>query len=301
MSPPAVTTPRDRIRSYLSPNGGLHRIIRCGRYRLRAERRPLVMGILNVTPDSFSDGGRFTTPRAALEHGLAMAQAGADVLDVGGESTRPGASPVPLVEELRRVLPVIERLALRLRIPIAVDTTKAEVARRALEAGASLVNDTSALRDDPRMLEMILASDAGVVLMHRVGTPRTMQRRPAYRDVVEEVAVFLSRRAMIACRAGLDASRVLLDPGIGFGKTVAHNLALLQALHRLVALGYPVVVGPSRKSFIGKILEVPVEDRLAGTLACLAAAMRQGVHMVRVHEVGPAVQFLRMLEAIDTA
>ncbi len=295
--------PREHMHPTPSRNGGsvASRLIRCGRYRVRIERRPLIMGILNVTPDSFSDGGRFVSPRAALEHGLAMVEDGADLLDVGGESTRPGSRPVPLGEELRRTIPVIERLAKRVRLPIAVDTTKAEVARRALEAGASIVNDTSALRDDPEMLELLAAREAAVILMHRAGTPRTMQRHAAYGDVVEEIAAFLSRRAMTACRAGVDASRIVLDPGIGFGKTLAHNLALLRGLHQLLALGYPILLGPSRKSFLGTLLGAPVEDRLAGTLACLAAAMRQGVHIVRVHDVRPAAQLLRTLEAIEAA
>jgi len=259
------------------------------------------MGILNVTPDSFSDGGAYLDPDAALARGRAMVEEGAEVLDVGGQSTRPGAREVPCDEELRRVLPVIRRLAQMISVPISIDTSKAEVAARALEAGASIVNDVTALRGDPDMASVIARAKAAVILMHMRGTPRTMQRTPRYRDVVGEVRAFLQQAAARAQAAGIDRSRILIDPGLGFGKTVQHNLALLRACAQFLEEGFPVVLGPSRKSFIGAILEVEAPDRLAGTLACVAHAQRCGVHIVRVHDVKPAVHLLRILRAIDTA
>lgn len=262
---------------------------------------PLVMGILNVTPDSFSDGGAYLDPDAALARGRAMVEEGADVIDVGGQSTRPGAGEVPLQEELRRAVPVIRRLAQVTSVPISIDTSDAEVAARALEVGASIVNDVTALRGDPEMARVIARAKAAVILMHMRGTPRTMQRAPRYRDVVDDVRAFLRQAAARARTAGIDRSRILIDPGLGFGKTVAHNLALLRACAQFVEEGFPVVLGPSRKSFIGAILEADAPDRLAGTLACVAQAQRCGVHVVRVHDVEPAVHLLRMLQAIDTA
>ena len=256
------------------------------------------MGILNVTPDSFSDGGVFAGPAAAVEHGLRMAAEGADLIDVGGESTRPGAEAVTVETELSRVIPVIAQLAGALRIPISVDTSKAEVAVQAIEAGASVINDVTALRGDPRMSAVAARSGASVILMHMRGSPRTMQRTPRYHDVVEDVAGFLREAAVRAQQAGIARSRILLDPGLGFGKTVGHNLELLRSLKRLVALGFPIVIGPSRKSFIGTTLDADLEDRLSGTLACVAQAFQCGVAVVRVHEIRPAVHLLKMLEAI---
>jgi len=282
------------------------------------QRRPLVMGVLNVTPDSFSDGGRYLRPDAAIRRAEQLAAEGADLIDIGGESTRPGSQPVPLEEELRRVVPVIRTLAGRVRVPISIDTSKAEVARQAVEHGAAMVNDVTALHGDPRMAEVVARAKVPVILMHMRGTPRTMQRAPRYRDVVAEVRTFLADARRRAEHAGIPRERILLDPGLGFGKTVAHNLLLLRHLDELVALGQPVVIGPSRKSFIGRTLEAEVvapparrdtsspawsvparsDERLAGTLACVAAAARQGVHIVRVHDVKAAVQFLTMWSAI---
>ena len=256
------------------------------------------MGILNVTPDSFSDGGRFLKPADAVRRGIALAEEGADAIDVGGASTRPGAARVSADEELRRVMPVIERLAAVARIPISIDTSKAAVAARALAAGASIVNDVTALRGDSEMASVVARTGAAVILMHMAGTPRTMQQHPRYRDVVVEVAAFLRAAAARAERAGITRSRIFIDPGLGFGKTVAHNLALMRSLERFAALGVPVVVGPSRKSFIGRTLDAEMDDRLAGTLACVARARACGVAMVRVHDVKPAVQLIRMLDAI---
>jgi dihydropteroate synthase len=273
--------------------------IPCARGSLVYRGRPLVMGIVNVTPDSFSDGGRFLDPEAAFRHGLRLEEEGVDLLDVGGESTRPGSAGVSLEEELRRVLPVVERLAKAARVPISIDTSKAEVARRALEAGAAIVNDVTALRGDAAMAQVVARSKAAILLMHMRGSPRTMQRQPRYRSVVEDVAAFLADAARTAIAAGIDGRRILIDPGLGFGKTAAHNLALMRSLPQFASLGFPVVVGPSRKSFIGKTLDAEVGDRLAGTLACVAFAQQTGAHIVRVHDVRPTVHLLRMLEAIE--
>lgn len=265
---------------------------------LRSRGRPLVMGILNVTPDSFSDGGTFLDPDLALRRGLEMAEQGADLLDLGGESTRPGAVRVSAAEELRRVLPVIERLAEAVRVPLSIDTSKAAVAAEALAAGVSIVNDVTALRGDPDMARVAARGGAAVILMHMQGTPRTMQRRPRYRNVVEDVSSFLMSAAARARSAGIPRDRILIDPGLGFGKTVAHNVALLRALSRFVSLGYPVVLGPSRKSFIGALAGGEAHERLGGTLAAVAAARRAGVRMVRVHDVQATVQFLKMLDLL---
>ena len=252
---------------------------------LNPDGRVLIMGILNVTPDSFSDGGRFLSPDAAVERALAMEKEGADIIDVGGESSRPGADPVPVEEELRRVLPVLERLRGKLRIPISIDTTKAEVAEAALRAGASIVNDISALRFDPAMAPLVAKFGAGLVLMHMLGTPKTMQQAPHYEDVVTEVRDFLAERAQYAQSQGIPREAIAVDPGIGFGKTVEHNLELLRRLPELVELGFPVLVGPSRKSFIGAILGLGVEERLEGTLAACAVAVVRGADILRVHDV----------------
>lgn len=270
----------------------------CGRFRLAFRGDPLVMGILNVTPDSFSDGGRFLDCGKAVDGAERMASEGAALVDVGGESTRPGAAPVALSEELGRVIPVIRAAAKRLRVPISVDTFKAEVAQRALDAGASLVNDVTALRGDPEMARVIARERVPVILMHMRGTPRIMQRAPRYRDVVQEVRAFLAEAIRRAEAAGIAEERLLIDPGLGFGKTVTHNLELLRHLGDILDLGRPVVIGPSRKSFIGATLDVPVGERLAGTLACLEEAARHGAHIVRVHDVKPAVQFLQMRQAL---
>ncbi|MEW6324457.1 MAG: dihydropteroate synthase [Nitrospirota bacterium] len=273
-------------------------LLHCGGHRLNLSARPHVMGVLNVTPDSFSDGGRFVSATSAVERAERMAEEGADLIDIGGESTRPGAAPVPLEEELRRVLPVIERLAGRCRVPIAVDTSKAEVARRAIAAGAAMVNDVTALRGDPAMAEVVAEARAPVVLMHMRGAPATMQRAPRYRSLMGELLRFFRERIAAAGSAGIDRRRIIIDPGIGFGKTVRHNLQILGQLERLAPLDRPILVGPSRKSFIGKILGLPVEQRLEGTAAAVAAAVLHGAHIVRVHDVAAMARVVRMADAI---
>lgn len=256
----------------------------------------LVMGILNVTPDSFADGGRFLDPDDAVRHGLALIDEGADCIDVGGESTRPGSDPVPAEEELRRILPVITALAARTRTPISVDTWKADVAARALEAGATIVNDISGLRFDPLMAETVARFGASAVLMHIRGTPRSMQEHPAYRDVVAEVLASLQQSAELAHQHGINA--IAVDPGIGFGKTGEHNLEILGRLGEFRQLGYPVLVGVSRKSFIGNILNLPAGERLEGTLAAVAAAILHGADIVRVHDVRAVKRVAAVIDAI---
>ncbi|MGB9183622.1 MAG: dihydropteroate synthase [Solirubrobacteraceae bacterium] len=247
-----------------------------------------VMGIVNVTPDSFSDGGLYLDAGAAIDHGLALERAGAAILDVGGESTRPGANPVPEDEELRRVLPVIEGLRARgTGAQLSIDTSKAAVARATLAAGATLVNDVTALRGDPGMAEVIATAGVDCCLMHMLGEPRTMQRDPRYGDVVSEIKAFLEERLSAAVAAGVAEERILLDPGIGFGKTAEHNLELLRRLDEIVALGRPVVIGTSRKSFLGKITARPVEDRIAATIATNLVAYQRGARVFRVHDVAP--------------
>jgi dihydropteroate synthase len=243
------------------------------------------MGVLNVTPDSFSDGGEFLDPHAAVAHAERMTVEGADLIDVGGESSRPGSYPVDRYEELRRILPVVEALAHRIEIPISIDTYKADVARAALAAGATFVNDISALRKDPEMAEAVAGAGAEVCLMHMKGDPRTMQDDPRYEDVVDEVRRFLEERLAAAVAAGIGEDRVWLDPGIGFGKTLQHNLELLRRLDEIAAIGRPVVIGPSRKSFIGRLTGRAEGERVAGTLAANVLAFERGASMFRVHDV----------------
>lgn len=259
------------------------------------------MGVLNVTPDSFSDGGRFADADAAVERGVRMVADGADLIDVGGESTRPGADDVPLEEELRRVVPVIERLAREVTVPISIDTRRAAVARAACAAGARVVNDVSAGRD-PGMFDVVRDAGVGLVLMHMRGEPRTMQEAPTYDDVVAEVSAYLRQRVEAALFAGVDLACIAVDPGIGFGKDLGHNLALLRHLDALGALLRPVVVGPSRKRFIGAILDdAPVEDRLEGTAAAVAWSAASGAHVVRVHDVREMARVVRVVDAIAAA
>jgi dihydropteroate synthase len=243
------------------------------------------MGVLNVTPDSFSDGGRFLEPEAALAHAKRMAEEGADVIDIGGESTRPGSEPVGEEEELRRVLPVLESLSGQVRLPLSIDTSKARVAYAALELGAAFVNDVSALRGDARMAETVARSSAEVCLMHMRGDPKGMQDDPRYGDVVSEVKAFLEERLAFAMGEGIAEERIWLDPGIGFGKTLEHNLVLLRRLDEIVAIGRPVLIGASRKSFLGTLTGRSESDRAAGTTAANVIAFERGASMFRVHDV----------------
>ena len=261
-------------------------------------RRTAVMGMLNVTPDWFSDGGKHFGAAEAVGHGERLAAEGADVLDIGGESTRPGAQAVTADEEIRRVVPVIQRLRTKIKIPISIDTLKSDVARAALDAGADLVNDVSALRADPAMAALVAREAVPVILMHMQGTPQTMQQKPAYGDVVKEVGEFLKQRMKYAIECGIAAENIVVDPGIGFGKNLEHNLALLRGLPALAALGLPLLVGPSRKAFIGKLLDLGPEQRLEGSLAAAVAAALAGANMIRVHDVKEAVRALRVADAL---
>ncbi|MFH1006576.1 MAG: dihydropteroate synthase [Candidatus Latescibacterota bacterium] len=273
--------------------------LRCNDRVLPLSRRVHVMGILNVTPDSFSDGGSYLRLDDALRRAEEMVAAGADVIDIGGESSRPGSEPVAPNEELRRVIPVVEALAGRISVPISVDTCKAEVARRALDAGASLVNDISALRLDPAMKNLIAERGVPVILMHMLGTPKDMQVNPSYVDVIGEIGAFFRERVAEALSAGIDRTQIVLDPGIGFGKHVADNLEIVRRLDAFHALGYPILLGPSRKAFIGKVLDLPAEERMEGTAAVVAVSVLRGVHLVRVHDVRQIVRVVRMVEAIE--
>jgi len=267
---------------------------------LTRRQLPLLMGILNVTPDSFSDGGRFQLLDQAVEQGLRLQNDGADILDIGGESTRPGASPVDLDEELRRTIPVIQRLVREVRIPISIDTTKSEVARQALAAGAEIVNDISGLTFDPQMLDVCRSADAGICVMHIQGTPQTMQLNPSYRNVVEDVTEFLQQQVDRCLMAGIPAERMCIDPGIGFGKTAEHNLQLLQAVpHLQHSLQRPVLIGHSRKRFLARLLGREVDERLAGTIGVSIAMATQGVDVLRIHDVQPIRDSLVAWQAVN--
>ena len=261
-------------------------------------RSPLIMGIVNVTPDSFSDGGQHATTEAAVAHALQLAAEGADLLDIGGESTRPGALAVTEAEELARVIPVIEQLADQTDAALSIDTQKPAVAEAALAAGAVVINDIAANRTDPQMWQIAVAARAGYVAMHMQGTPQTMQDAPAYTEVVSEVRAFFDERLERFNEAGLNADQVLFDPGIGFGKTVEHNLALLAGLERFKKMKRPLLVGASRKSFIGHLTGAAVEDRLAGSLACACRAAEAGAAVLRVHDVKETNQALQTWNAI---
>jgi dihydropteroate synthase len=259
---------------------------------------PSIMGVVNVTPDSFSDGGRFLAADAALEQALTLVRDGAAIVDIGGESTRPGSEPVPADEELRRVLPVIEALAGSVGVPISVDTMKADVARRALAAGATIINDVSALRYDDAMVDVVAGTGCPVCIMHMQGMPKTMQEDPRYDDVVDEVLRFLEERLSSIVARGVREEQIMVDPGIGFGKTVAHNLALLDGLSRFTALGRPVLLGASRKRFLGAILGAEPGDRVIGTIATTVIGYLAGAHVFRVHDVKPNFEALRVALAV---
>lgn len=260
--------------------------------------RTRIMGILNVTPDSFSDGGRFHNFDAAIAHGEKMAEEGADIIDVGGESTRPSAEPVPVEEEAGRVLPVVEHLSKKLPTPISIDTCKAEIARRALDAGAQMVNDISALRFDREMIKVVRESGCPTILMHMQGTPKNMQENPRYDALMPEVISFLKERIGFVLEEGVGLEQIIVDPGVGFGKTVEHNLELLRELAQLKALGRPILVGPSRKSTIGKVLDAEAHDRVEGTAAAVAVSIAGGAHIVRVHDIKQMARVSKMTDAI---
>jgi len=275
-------------------------------HTLELGRRTRIMGILNVTPDSFSDGGQFYTTDVAVAHGLKLAQAGADILDIGGESTRPFSEPVSIDEEIRRVVPVIEQLTPKIAVPISIDTTKAKVAQAAIAAGASIINDISSLRSDPEMVTLAAASAVPVILMHMKGTPKDMQVSPTYDDVVAEIIRFLEDVTDRAQKNGLARERIIIDPGIGFGKTVDHNLQLIYHLNALQALDMPILIGPSRKSFIQNILKAKVKKDIkpdlpeveTGNQAVISAAILNGAHIMRVHDVYTTLATVAIMDAV---
>jgi dihydropteroate synthase len=256
------------------------------------------MGVLNVTPDSFSDGGRFFDSQGAIDHGLQMAEEGADIIDVGGESSRPGSDTLPLDEELKRIIPVIEGLVYRLPIPISIDTYKAEVAEQAIEAGAQMINDISGLRFDAQMSAVAARYDTPLIIMHIKGIPKTMQQAPSYQDVMGEIIAYLREGIESAEQAGVDPHQVVVDPGIGFGKRVEDNLVILNRLDALNILERPILIGTSRKAFIGAVLDQEVGERMIGTLATVAVSALKGAHIVRVHDVAPVRQTIDMVDAI---
>lgn len=271
------------------------------RFDFQFPRPALVLGVLNVTPDSFSDGGLYRDPGRAVEHAHQLVAEGADLIDVGGESTRPGADPVEDTEELARVVPVVERLCRELKVPVSIDTRKPLVAERCLDLGVAVVNDIGANREDPAMWRIVARHRAGYVAMHMQGDPRTMQAWPDYRDVVDEVVGFLEDRLARVEESGVTPDQVVLDPGIGFGKSLDHNLSLLAHIDRFQSLARPLLLGVSRKSFLGRVLGVAETERLPGALACSVWAAARGVQLFRTHDVAPTVQALRTLEAVSAS
>jgi dihydropteroate synthase len=269
--------------------------------RLDLAKRTCIAGILNVTPDSFSDGGKFLEPEAALRHAEKMIKEGADVIDVGGESTRPRSVPVEESEEIARVVPVISELVKRFDVVVSVDTYKASVAKAALDAGAHIINDVSALRFDPELADVTSRYGAGLILMHMKGTPVTMQDNPEYNDVMSEITDFLRKAIDNARTAGVRFESIMVDPGIGFGKKLVHNLTILKNLSRLKSLQRPIMVGPSRKSFIGQLLDLPIEERLPGTLAAIVVCVLSGASLVRAHDVKEAKEAVVIADAVAKA
>ena len=275
--------------------------IRCGDHTLELGGRTLLMGTINVTPDSFSDGGRFYKTDQAIKQGELLATDGADILDVGGESTRPFSNSVGIEEELRRVIPVVRELAKSTTLPISIDTCKGQVARAALDEGATIINDISGLRYDPELVKVAATSQVPLILMHMQGSPRTMQLEPHYGSLLSEIIGFLEERIQFACEAGVSRDQIIVDPGIGFGKAVHHNLLLVKHLDSLATLGRPILLGTSRKSFIGAVLDKEVTEREPGSWATVCAGIIKGAHIVRVHEVNTCRQIADMIDAIINA
>ncbi|MBI4399833.1 dihydropteroate synthase [Candidatus Micrarchaeota archaeon] len=273
--------------------------MKIGKQEFKIGERTYILGILNVTPDSFYDGGAYYSSGRAIDHARYMIQSGADIIDIGGESSRPGSKPITPKEEKERILPIIKQLVQETDVPLSVDTYKAEVAKAALEAGASMVNDITALGGDKQMASVVKKFKVPVVLMHMQGTPETMQKNPKYKNVIKEVSEFLKKRASFAIRNGIDESNIILDPGIGFGKTTDHNLEIIANLKEFKKIGYPVLLGPSRKSFIGKILgDLPPEERFEGTLGASAISIFNDVDFLRVHDVKSTLRVGKVVEAI---
>lgn len=272
--------------------------LQCGGRILDLSSRTHIMGILNVTPDSFSDGGKFFQPGQAIEHGIQMAEDGADIVDIGAESTRPGAKPVAADEELRRIIPILEGLLKQVAVPISIDTYKSSVAETALEAGAQMINDISGLRFDPQMRHVIAKYRVPVVIMHIKGEPRNMQQHPYYGDLIGEISGYLAESIQLAEEAGIQREKIIVDPGIGFGKRLMDNYEILRRLDEFQKLGCPILIGPSRKSFIGKVLDLPSDQRLEGTIAAVAIGIQHGAHLVRVHDVKEISRACRIIDLL---
>ncbi len=273
-------------------------VLNFSHHRVDLTRKVAVMGILNLTPDSFYDGGKYRTEKEILKRVEQMIEEGADIIDVGGESTRPGIDPISWEEEARRAVPYVQKIAHRFKIPISIDTYKARVAKEACEAGAEMVNDISGLRFDPEMAKVVSSRKAFLAIMHIKGTPKTMQDNPRYESLMDEIISYLKKGLEIACEAGIDLEKVIVDPGIGFGKTVEHNLFILKNLKKLKILGRPILIGVSRKSFIGKVLNLPLEERLSGGLAATSVAVMGGARVVRTHDVKETRQVVDLVNAI---
>lgn len=274
------------------------RNIKCGDYSLEFGKRTLVMGVINVTPDSFSDGGKFYDSKVAITHAKHLVSEGADIIDVGGESTRPGSESVSLDEEMRRVIPVIEGISKEVNAPVSIDTCKSEVAKAALDAGACIINDISAMRSDPKIASVASEYSSPLILMHMQGTPKDMQKNPQYDDIMEDIKKFLNARVDFAISKGVPRENIIIDPGIGFGKTLEHNYDIIRRLEELEQFNLPILIGTSRKSFIGNTLGLDVDDRLEGTLATITISIINGADIVRVHDVKEAVRTARMTDAI---
>jgi dihydropteroate synthase len=291
----------------MAPDGGSLKLS-CNNFTFDFSSKTYIMGILNVTPDSFSDGGLYFNKNKAIEHALKMEDEGADMVDIGGESTRPGSEAIPVKEEIRRVVPVIEKLIKKIKIPISIDTYKSAVAKAAFEAGASIVNDISGLRFDPEMPEVVAHHKVPVVIMHIKGTPKNMQKNPTYTALIPEIMDYLREGIEIARAVGIADDKIIIDPGIGFGKTVEHNLEIIKRLNEFTGFEKPILLGPSRKSFIGKILsmnhdgsylgDLPVTERLEGTAAAVAVGIFNGANIIRVHDVKAMVRVARVTDAI---
>jgi dihydropteroate synthase len=261
-------------------------------------RKPLIMGILNVTPDSFSDGGKYDNSLTAIKHAIKMEDEGADIIDIGGESTRPGAKPVDIEEELKRVIPVIEGIRKESNIVISIDTYKSDVASKAISAGANIINDISGLRFDTNMVQFISEAKVPIIVMHMLGNPQNMQNDPSYSNLMRELITFFQERVDVLTSNGINKNNIILDPGIGFGKTTDNNFTLIRELRRIVDLGFPVLIGPSRKSFIGNTLNLPPEERIEGTAAAVTAAIMNGSRIVRVHDVKEMLRVVKITENI---
>lgn len=284
--------------STLTKSGKKEFILNFRHRQYNLAERTHIMGVLNVTPDSFSDGGKFLNLEKAVSHGLKMAEEGADIIDIGGESTRPGSLPVSLEEETQRVIPVIESLAKKIQIPISIDTYKSQIAQKAVEAGAEIVNDISGLRFDLEMAKLAAKYNVPVIIMHIKGTPQNMQENPYYENVIREIKEYFEERINWATSSGINEENILIDPGIGFGKRFEDNLAILKNLKEFKKLDRPILVGLSRKSFIGKILDLPVEERFEGSLGALAYSIMQGANIARVHDVKESVRVAKVIDAI---